>query len=332
MENRRQLRWTAAVAAAYLLTAPVHAQIAVKNQGFVPFSDEPINYRSDNLRDPVAKLQQALASGQVKLQHDPEHGYLKSVLNLLKIPTNSQTLVFSKTSFQFKKISPELPRAMYFNDDVYVGQVHDGKVLEFVSFDPMQGAIFYILDEQKQDKPKFERAELDCTQCHVAAATRNVPGVFVKSVFTKPTGTQMAHSPVYTTGQESPLAERWGGWYVTGTHVSQPHMGNAFALDPENPTLIDRAASANLLDLSKRINTGNFLDSGSDIVAHLVLDHQTQMHNLITLPTIGLASPSTNMPRRTRSPELPRHWHPRSAGSMRPRRRNWSGHARGSPR
>jgi len=27
--------------------------------------------------------------------------------------------------------------------------VHDAKVLEFVSFDPMQGAILYILDEHK---------------------------------------------------------------------------------------------------------------------------------------------------------------------------------------
>ncbi len=283
METRRQLRWTAAMAVAALLALPVQAQIAVKNQGFVPFSDAPIHYRSDDLHDPVAKLQQALASGQVQLRHDGEHGYLKSVLDLLKISTNSQTLVFSKTSFQFKKITPELPRAMYFNDDVYVGQVHDGKVLEFVSFDPMQGAIFYILDEQKQDKPKFERAELDCTQCHVAPATRNVPGVFVKSIFTKPTGTQMAHSPTYITGQESPLSERWGGWYVTGTHGSQTHMGNVLAEDPENPTTIDRAAGSNVVDLAKRINTGAFLDKGSDIVAHLVLDHQTQMHNLITL-------------------------------------------------
>src|SRR5262252_2339394 len=35
---------------------PVGAQIAVKNQGYVPFSEEPINYRSE-VHDPVAKLQ-----------------------------------------------------------------------------------------------------------------------------------------------------------------------------------------------------------------------------------------------------------------------------------
>ncbi|HEY9137345.1 MAG TPA: hypothetical protein VIM67_03670, partial [Terriglobus sp.] len=150
------------------------AQIAVKNQGYVPFSDAPINYRSDDLSDPVAKLQQRLDRGEATLTYEPEHGYLRSVLKELKIPVDSQTLVFSKTSFQYKKISPEHPRALYFNDDVYIGQVHEGKAIEVVSFDPMQGAIFYLLDEHKVDKPKFERAELDCTQCHIAAGTRGV--------------------------------------------------------------------------------------------------------------------------------------------------------------
>ena len=171
------------------LALPAHGQIAVKNQGYVPFSEEPINYRSENLSDPVALLQKKIDRGEVKLEYEPKHGYLRSVLDRLAIPIESQTLVFSKTSFQYKKISPEAPRALYFNDDVYVGQVHDGKVLEFVSFDPMQGAIFYILDEQKSEHPVFQRAELDCTQCHVAVGTRNVPGVLLRSVFTTPTGT-----------------------------------------------------------------------------------------------------------------------------------------------
>jgi hypothetical protein len=134
------------------LALPAHAQIAVRNQGYVPFSEEPINYRSE-VHDPVANLQKRLESGETSLKYEPQHGYLKSVLEQLAIPVSSQTLVFSKTSFQYKKISPQAPRALYFNDDVYVGQVHDGKVLEFVSFDAKQGAIFYILDEQKPNIP-----------------------------------------------------------------------------------------------------------------------------------------------------------------------------------
>ena len=45
------------------------------------------------------------------------------VLTALEVPVSSQMLVFSKTSFQYLHISPEHPRALYFNDDVYVGSV-----------------------------------------------------------------------------------------------------------------------------------------------------------------------------------------------------------------
>jgi hypothetical protein len=265
------------------LTMPASAQIAVRNQGYVPFSEEPINYRDRPLTDPVAVLQKQLDKGETQLVWEPEHGYLRSVLAQLKIPVSSQTLVFSKTSFQYKKITPQTPRALYFNDDVYVGQVHDGKVLEFVSFDPMQGAIFYILDEHKADKPTFERAELDCTQCHVAAGTRNVPGVLLRSVHTNPSGTQAVKAAAYITGQESPMSERWGGWYVTGTHGATTHMGNVVVQDQEHPDQLDRAAGANVVDLSKKFDTSKYLSPESDIVAHLVLAHQTQMHNLITV-------------------------------------------------
>ena len=78
-----------------------HAQIAVRNQGYVPYSDAPINYRSEDLSDPVAKLQQQLDQGKKTLKYGPKYGYLKSVLKLLKVPVDSQTLVFSKTSFQY---------------------------------------------------------------------------------------------------------------------------------------------------------------------------------------------------------------------------------------
>jgi len=265
------------------LTAPVHGQVAVRKQGFVPYSDEPIKYLSDDIHDPVARLQQRMNRGDVTLTYEPKGGYLRSVLRNLAIPTNSQTLVFSKTSFQFRKISPQTPRALYFNDDVYVGWVQDGKALEVVSFDPRQGAIFYLLDEKQVEHPVFQRAELDCTQCHVAKATRDVPGVFVRSVFTNPSGTQAGEAASFTTGQESPFAERWGGWYVTGTHGGQTHMGNVTVQDKEHPEQIDRATGANLIDLSKKIDTAPYLAADSDIVAHLVLAHQTQMHNLITL-------------------------------------------------
>ncbi len=270
------------LAALALRAVPLAGQVAVRNQGYVPFSEEPINYRGP-VHDPVAQLQERLDSGRERLDYEPGHGYLRSVLDKLRVPVSSQTLVFSKTSFQYRRITPERPRALYFNDDVYVGQVHEGKALEFISFDPRQGAVFYILDEQQADRPAFQRAELDCTQCHVAAGTRGVPGVLIRSVFPNPTGTQAALAPSFITGHQSPMRERFGGWYVTGSHGRARHMGNVVVRNREQPEDIDREGGANVIDLSSRIDTARYLTPHSDIVAQLVQAHQTQLHNLITL-------------------------------------------------
>jgi hypothetical protein len=260
------------------LALPASAQVAVKNQGYIPFSDAPINYRSNDVNDPVSQLQQQLDKGKASLVYEPEHGYLRSVLQLLHVPIDSQTLVFSKTSFQYPKISPEHPRALYFNDDVYVGSVHEGKAIEIVSFDPRQGAIFYLLDERKVERPAFQRAELDCTQCHIAAGTRGIPGVLLRSVYPTTTGTLVPGTKALITDQESPWSERWGGWYVTGDLASGTHMGNAVVEDKES------AAGATKLEaLGKPFDSSTYLSPDSDVVAHLVLAHQTQMHNLITL-------------------------------------------------
>ena len=211
------------------------------------------------------------------------HGYLAAVLGALRVPVSSQTLVFSKTSFQYPNISPEKPRALYYNDDVYVGQVQQGKSLEFVSFDPMQGAIFYVMDEHKSDHPRFERAENDCVQCHVASSsTRGVPGVMLRSIFTHSSGTQAGGTPAFITGQESPFKDRWGGWYVTGLTGAHGHMGNGTLADGSGPEKFDRVSHANMHGLQGLLDMSHYLTGSSDVVAHLVLAHQTQMHNLIT--------------------------------------------------
>jgi hypothetical protein len=287
----REVRMTRLLAALLALAAcaigsGVQAQIAVRNQGYMPYSDPPINYRSDDVSDPVAKLEQQIEKGETTLTWDPDQGYLKSVLKLLKVPLDSQTLVFSKTSFQYPKITPDHPRALYYNDDVYVGKVHDGKAIELVSFDARQGAIFYLLDEHKVDKPVFQRAELDCTQCHIAAGTRGIPGVLVRSVYANNTGTLIPGAASFISDQDSPLTERWGGWYVDGK-VATASMANAAADIPADAPIQVTQTAANspkLVPLAARTyNPADYLVPDSDAVALLVLSHQTQMHNLITL-------------------------------------------------
>lgn len=246
------------------------------------FEQEPINYHTAPVNDPVARLQKAMAEGSVNLEFDDRHGYLKSVLESLHISPSSQMLVFSKTSFQLSRISPSTPRALYFSDDVYIGWVQGGEVIEVSAVDARQGTIFYTLAQKESTSPRFSRDRGECLSCHASSRTRDVPGSLVRSVYPSPTGQPHFDAGTFHTNHSSPFAERWGGWYVTGTHGAQRHMGNAIASDANDPEQLDKETHANLKELGKLVDTSAYLTPHSDVVALMVLEHQTDMHNLIT--------------------------------------------------
>ena len=249
----------------------------------VPLNDEAIRYASRAADDPVERLNRKIERGEVKLEFDDAHGYLRSVLRALGIPVESQVLVFSKTSFQAALISPARPRALYFNDSTAVGSVHSSDLLEFASVDPKLGAIFYTLDQKKAAKPHFDRRDAACLQCHDSGGpTLGVPGLMVRSVYPDPTGMPVFQAGDFFTDQRSPLKERWGGWYVTGTHGEMTHMGNAVVRDRDRPEDLEGAAGLNVTDLSRKFDTGAYLTPHSDIVALMTLEHQARMTNLIT--------------------------------------------------
>ena len=227
-------------------------------------------------------MQQRLDKGELKLNFDDDHGYLASVLQALKIPQSSQTLVFSKTSFQRNLISPHKPRALYFNDDVYIGWVQGGTVLEVASMDSKQGAAFYTLKQEKSAKPRFVRQTYDCLQCHESGMSQGVPGLLMRSVYPDEDGQPVLSAGTFVSNDQSPWRDRWGGWYVTGTHGGMRHMGNVILADEEHPEQLDVNFGANLTDLCQRIKTAPYLTPNSDIVALMVLEHQTNIHNLIT--------------------------------------------------
>jgi hypothetical protein len=239
-----------------------------------------IAYERSAATDAVARLNARLASGETSIAPEGLSGYLTSVLEALKVPVESQVLVFSKTSFQAPKINPKNPRAIYFNDTVAVGWVRGGPVLELVAQDPTQGAIFYTLEQAQAGTPRFERNDT-CTSCHTSDATQNVPGQFVGSVFPGVDGITM-YGPAYTTDQRSPFALRWGGWFVTGTHRADRHMGNAVATDPSDLAAMITPATVHVTSLDGRFDMTGYLSRHSDIVALLVLEHQAQMLNLMT--------------------------------------------------
>ena len=200
----------------------------------------------------------------------------------LKIPVSTQTLVYSKTSFQPSLISPRTPRALYFSDDAYIGWVQGGSHLEISVADAKLGTVFYTLKQDAALRPQFVRRTHECLQCHTSSRTRGIPGHLVRSVYPSADGQPIYSAGTYLTEDSSPFKERWGGWYVTGHHGKQRHLGNQIVRDAEHANRLDLNAGANIVDLSKRFETSAYLSGHSDIVALMVLQHQANMHNAIT--------------------------------------------------
>jgi hypothetical protein len=257
---------------------------ALPSRADSPHEREPINYSSALADDPVARLQQRVDRGEVMLKYDEDaQGYLKSVLEQLQISPESQMLVFSKTSFQHTRIAPRTPRALYFSDDAYVGWVKGGDYLEFAAVDPKLGTTFYLLDQQRRRKPAFLRQTDSCLQCHQSSKTQDVPGLVVRSVYPDQRGLPVFSAGSFVTDHTSPLTERWGGWYVTGKLGGQRHMGNGVVTDRNQPECLNAEPGADRLDLKWLVDTYPYLTGHSDVVALMVLEHQTQTQNLITL-------------------------------------------------
>src|SRR5690606_15252792 len=123
----------------------------------LPPDDPAIGYRTAELDNPIEVLREKLANNELQLTFDPEYGYLLSVLEALNIPTSSQVLVFTKTSFQAPLIAPRLPRAIYHADELSIGIVRLGEVLEVAVQDRHLGTVFYSLDQVRSSRPQFVR-------------------------------------------------------------------------------------------------------------------------------------------------------------------------------
>jgi len=248
------------------------------------FEDAPIHYSESQPENRVSRLQQQLDSNSIKFEYDDSKGYLNSVLKALEIPVESQGLVFSKTSLQLRRISPRTPRAVYFNDDTYIGYCQSGDVIEISTVDPQLGTVFYTLDQRSADTaPKFERRSDNCLVCHASSRTEGVPGHLVRSLYVESSGHPVLSAGSKNVNHTTPLEDRWGGWYVTGEHGKQKHLGNLIVGDDHRASEVDNTAGLNVTSLEDRFDTTKYLTPHSDIVALMILEHQVLVQNRITL-------------------------------------------------
>jgi len=199
--------------------------------------------------------------------------YLYSFLEAFDIPVESQVLVFSKTSLQASRISPRTPRAIYFNDEIYVAWVPNGNRLEVSVPSPRTGTNFYTIRDD-QGRPELIRETHSCLRCHGDSFTRHVPGHFVRSVFTAKPGSVLYAAGTTLVDHSTPIQDRWGGWFVTGD-LKLKHRGNKIYREIPQGAEID--SELNISDIADR----GYLAKTSDVIALMLLEHQVRAHTLI---------------------------------------------------
>src|SRR5437016_3640892 len=180
---------------------------------FTDWSHHPaIAYSAAASHDVISELSEQIRDGKVSLKREGTSGYLRSVLDALHVPLESQIMIFNPDSVQGRRISATNPRSLFFNDRVAVGWVRGG-FIEIAAQSPSQGVVFYTVEQTFVGQPHFQRRD-DCLVCHYSFASTGVPGMLSRS-------TQQ-----FTTTHRLPLDRRWGGWYVTGNVGHARHLGN----------------------------------------------------------------------------------------------------------
>jgi hypothetical protein len=277
-EDRQAPMWRSLVAAGLclFLFASMRAAVVAQRAGtFMGSPDDPaIKYSTAPVNNVIVDVNKRLQDGALKFTFDTRSGYLRSALEALQLPIDSQLLVFSRVSLQGKRISDQNPRALFFNDRVALGWVRGGDLLEVAAHDETQGVVFYTLDQREDESgpPQFKRAFI-CLGCHVTGNTLGVPGLLMFST-TRPEPTQFTGLPRHI-DHSDPLNRRFGGWFVTGSTGSVHHMGNDVAA-------LDGRPSRELTSVEGLFDPEGYRAMSSDVVAHLVLTHQAGMTNLLT--------------------------------------------------
>lgn len=231
-------------------------------------------YHTRELNDPFTRMIEGFETGERELDYGSGRAFIASLLEHLNVPVSSQLLVFSRTSLQTRYISGKNPRAMYFNEDVYVGYIPGGKV-EIISLDPDLGGIFYIFDQPKNGElPVIERSGR-CMNCHAVAETRRIPGLSLRSVTPGPNWGAIETFRNKQIGHQIPLSQRFGGYHVTGDAGFTEHKGNRIGREVGGKVITETLEPGTQFDWSI------YPAATSDILPHLLLEHQSGFVNLV---------------------------------------------------
>jgi hypothetical protein len=95
----------------------------------------------------VALLLKRMAAGEVVLERVKDNDILRTMLRELKVPVESQVLVFSRTSLQAGRHPAHAP-ARCFSRTPCTWAGLPGALIEVAAIDPELGPVFYSFDPQ----------------------------------------------------------------------------------------------------------------------------------------------------------------------------------------
>lgn len=253
--------------AALLLLAP---GVLFAQGSYNDFEDPPHQYWQGTPQDAATALHARWMKGESEFPRDDPKAFLAAYLKELGIAEATQTLVFSRTSFQRDIISASNPRAIYFNDETYLGYIPGGRI-EVMGTDPVRGGIFYIFDPPRPEKPRPElERKRACLGCHAGSPTNFLPGLMVNSVLANALGRSLGDAPPRFPGHFGGTRDRWGGWFVTEAGPSLEHLGNRIHTKEAGTLSSERVAK-----LEERFDPKQYLAGSKSAAASLLLlDHQ----------------------------------------------------------
>lgn len=199
---------------------------------------------------------------------------LRRLLASLKVPESSQMLVFSATSLQ-RSISPSRPRALYFNDELYVGWVPGGSV-EIAADDPSLGPVFFIANFTRSGALTTPERQNRCMNCHASSDLKSLPSLMAASTLPDVAGGSLESWRDVSVGHQVPWSERFGGWHVTDAPASAAPHSN----------LLGEYSQGRIQTLpnppGQRYRESTYLRPSSNVLPQLVHEHQLGAVNLLT--------------------------------------------------
>lgn len=263
-------RLTAALLLPWLLLAASPLQAEPQR-----FEKPPHDYWKRPLQDNFSLWLEKVSKGEAAVPAGSEIEVMRGYFKIFGVPESSQMLVYSATSRQ-RIISPYRPRALYFSDELYIGYVSGGRI-EVSSVDPVVGPIFRIFDFPRGDRPVINPDRSDrCMQCHAGHDNHQLPKLVIDSVIVNDQGGSLETWREAKFGHEVPLADRFGGWHLTGGIKLPNNHANQLGKLREGKLDIRENLAGALFRLD------SFPLPTSEALPMLLLDHQAGFVNLLT--------------------------------------------------